>query len=90
MTKDEEIELKLLNKLVERENFIDLPTEDYFYASLSQPPIRIVNRMKSDDELDWIVECPNCHENTKFADTCMCHGKIYCDYCRDKIDFDKW
>ena len=35
---------KLLNLIVTQEKFVNKNTDEYIYASLSQPPIKIVNK----------------------------------------------
>ena len=50
-----------LNRAVTGNNFVDKNEDEYIYASLSQPPIKIVDKNGSDDRFDYTVECPNCH-----------------------------
>ena len=50
----------MLNSLVMEDNFEDKDLDNYIYASLSQPPIKIIDKRNSTNELDYIVECPNC------------------------------
>lgn len=79
---------KLLNLIVTQENFVNKNTEEYLYASLSQPPIKIVDKNNSDDELDYIVECPNCGSHINYGKhTYMLSGHIYCDTkgCRESL-----
>ena len=53
--------------------------DDYLYASLSQPPIKVVDKHNSDDELLWDVECPNCGRVVNYGEqTAMASGHIYC------------
>ena len=85
MTENEKA--RLLNILV-RKKIEDKDTDNYLYASLSQPPIKILDKRGSDDELDFIVECPNCHSAVCYGtDTFMFHGYIYCsnEGCRDEV-----
>lgn len=79
---------KLLNCLVTGNNFVNKSPDDYIYASLSQPPIKILDKRGSDDELDYIVECPNCHSEVCYGtDTFMVAGHIYCSNgnCREEV-----
>ena len=79
---------KNINKLVTKDKFIDKPLEQYLYASLSQPPIRILDKRDSLDELDYIVECPNCHRAVCYGtDIFMISGHLYCsnDSCREEV-----
>ena len=50
---------KLLNLIVAQENFVNKNTEEYLYASLSQPPIKIVDKNNSDESivLNAIHQC---------------------------------
>ena len=86
MTENEKA--RLLNILV-RKKIEDKDTDNYLYASLSQPPIKILDKRGSDDELDFIVECPNCHSAVCYGtDTFMFHGYIYCssEGCREEVE----
>lgn len=79
---------KVLNKLITGNSFEDKSTDDYIYASLSQPPIKILDKRNSDDELNYIVECPNCHSAVCYGtDTFMYSGHIYCSNkgCREQV-----
>lgn len=80
--------VKVLNKLITGNSFEDKSTDDYIYASLSQPPIKILDKRNSDDELNYIVECPNCHSAVCYGtDTFMYSGHIYCSNkgCREQV-----
>lgn len=88
---------KFLNALVTGKKFVNKSTDEYLYASLSQPPIRIIDKNGSDDELDYTVECPNCGSYVNYGESIyMISGFIYCDNkaCReelvDKLEKDKW
>ena len=79
---------KLLNLIVTQENFVNKDTEKYLYASLSQPPIKIIDKNGSNDELDYTVECPNCGSHVNYGEhTYMLSGHIYCDTkgCRESL-----
>lgn len=79
---------KLLNKLITQEKFDDKFLDKYIYASLSQPPIKIIDKRGSNDELDYIVECPNCKSHVCYGtDIYMYSGHIYCSNkgCREKV-----
>lgn len=80
---------KDLNRLITGKNFVDKDENDYLYASLSQPPIRIVDKNDSDDELDYTVECPNCGCYVNYGNQIfMIHGHIYCNNkgCLEKLE----
>lgn len=88
MSMSREIIAKLINKAVTGNHFVDKSTDDYIYASLSQPPIKIIDKCSSVDELDYIVECPNCHKHVNYGEhTYMLSGHIYCDSdgCRESL-----
>ena len=51
---------KILNASVTGRHFVNEDINNFIYASLSQPPIKIIDKCSSDDEMDYIVECPNC------------------------------
>lgn len=79
---------KLLNKLITQEKFDDKSLDKYIYASLSQPPIKIIDKRESNDELDYIVKCPNCKSHVCYGtDIYMYSGHIYCSNkgCREKV-----
>ena len=78
---------KMLNKLVTGDKFVDKDINDYIYASLSQPPIKIIDKNGSENELDYTVECPTCGAHIIYGEqTFMIHGYVYCDSkgCREK------
>lgn len=79
---------RILNFLVTGDNFVDENTNDYIYASLSQPPIKIIDKNNSEDELDFTVECPNCKSHVNYGEEIfMLSGHIYCSNkgCREKL-----
>lgn len=87
MRKDQVI-AKYINSQVTDKNFVNKDLDNYIYASLSQPPLKIIDKCGSDDELDFIVECPNCGSHVKYGtSTFMLSGHIYCDSkdCRDRL-----
>lgn len=82
---------KMLNALVMQDRFEDEDLDNYLYASLSQPPIKIINRCESDDELDYIVECPTCKKHIKYGtEIFMLSGHHYCinPGCREKLEYE--
>lgn len=84
----EKLFAKMLNASLMGDNFIDKDLDNYIYASLTQPPIRILDKRNSDDELDYIVECPNCHSAVCYGtDIFMYSGHIYCsnEGCREEV-----
>lgn len=84
----EQIIAKMLNCSVTGDKFVDKDLDNYIYASLSQPPIKILDKRNSNDELDFIVECPNCHSAVCYGtDIFMYSGHIYCSNkgCREEV-----
>lgn len=76
-----------LNQMVTGRKFHD-PDGMELYTSLSQPPIKVIDKKSSDDELDWTVECPNCRAHKNYGKHIfMWSGHIYCDAdgCREKL-----
>ena len=87
MTKDQII-AKFINAKVTGENFVNKDLDNYIYASLSSPPIKIIDKCGSDDELDYIVECPVCGSHVKYGTSIfMLSGYLYCDNnnCRNNL-----
>lgn len=79
---------KMLNASITENNYVDKSLDEYIYASLSQPPIKIINKNNSNDELDYTVECPNCGSHVNYGEQIfMISGHIYCsnDGCRAKL-----
>lgn len=79
---------KVLSATITGDQFVDKDLENYIYASLSKPPIKIINKNDSDDELDFTVECPNCGSYVNYGNQIfMRSGYIYCDNkgCLDKL-----
>lgn len=86
MLKDEMT--KNLNRMVTGDAFLDENLNEYIYASLSQPPIKIVNKNNSGDEMDYTVKCPTCGNEVNYGtEIFMLSGHLYCvkDGCRDKL-----
>lgn len=81
-------QIKELNRAVTQKEFIDKDENEYIYASLSQPPIKIIDKNNSNDELDYTVECPNCHRHVNYGhEIFMVSGHLYCssNKCRDEV-----
>lgn len=79
---------KLLNMAVTGARFINKDLDNYIYASLSQPPIKIIDKNGSNDECDYLVECPNCHNIVNYGNEIfMYSGHIYCSNkgCREEV-----
>ena len=88
MNKTEQEQARMLNIMVRQTVDTDKDIDNYLYASLSQPPIKIIDKRNSDDTLDYIVECPNCKSHICYGtDTFMISGHIYCskDGCREEV-----
>lgn len=79
---------KALNKVVTAEDFVDKDTNDYIYASLSQPPLLITNKNNSTNEFDFTVKCPTCGCEINYGqEIFMLSGHHYCinEGCREKL-----
>ena len=86
--KNSNLQAKLLNMAITGDNFVNEDVDNYIYASLSQPPIKILDKNGSDDELDYTVECPNCHKAVNYGtEIFMYAGHIYCANkgCREQV-----
>lgn len=80
---------KVLNALVTQNKFENKDLDNYLYASLSQPPLKVIDKCGSDDEMDWIVECPTCKSHIKYGtEIFMLSGHHYCinPGCREKLE----
>ena len=80
---------KLLNASITGNKFENRDIDDYIYASLSQPPIKIIDKNDSDDELDYTVECSNCGCYVNYGTQIfMRSGHIYCNNkgCLEKLE----
>lgn len=76
------------NQMMTGQKFHD-PDGMELYASLTQPPIKVIDKHDTDDELEWTVECPNCGSYKKYGTQIfMSSGHIYCDAkgCREKLE----
>jgi len=86
--KKQDVVAKMLNMAVTDKNFVDKDLDEYIYASLSQPPIKIINKNNSNDELDYTVECPTCGSHVNYGEQIfMLSGHLYCSNngCREKL-----
>ena len=75
-----------LNQMITGQKFKD--PDEWLYTSLSQPPIKVIDKNGSDDEMEWTVECPNCGAHKNYGEQIfMSSGHIYCDAdgCREKL-----
>ena len=75
-----------LNQMITGQKFKD--PDEWLYTSLSQPPIKVIDKNGSDDEMKWTVECPNCGAHKNYGEQIfMNSGHIYCDAdgCREKL-----
>lgn len=80
---------KLLNAMLTGKKFVNKDTDNYIYASLSQPPIKIIDKNDSDYDLDYTVECPNCGCYVNYGHQIfMRSGHIYCNNkgCLEKLE----
>lgn len=65
------------------------PGKMELYASLTQPPIKVIDKHGTDDEMEWTVKCPNCGSYKNYGTQIfMSSGRIYCDAkgCREKLE----
>ena len=88
MNSEEQNLARFLNYMVTGKNFEDKNLNEYLYASLSQPPIKIVDKNGSDNSLDFTVECPNCKSHVNYGEHIrMISGYLYCDTkgCREEV-----
>jgi endogenous inhibitor of DNA gyrase (YacG/DUF329 family) len=78
---------KCLNAMTMGKDFVNKNLDEYLYASLSQPPIKIIDKNGSNDELDYTVECPNCHKHVNYGTGIyMLNGYLYCSKeCRERL-----
>lgn len=77
-----------LNSRVMEDKFEYKNPNDWLYASLSQPPIKVLDKHATDDEMAWDVECPNCGSKVNFGKQIfMISGRLYCSTkdCREKL-----
>ena len=87
--KKEQYVAKIMNAVVTGMKFEDKDLDNYLYASLSRPPIKIINKNESEDELDYTVECPNCGCYVNYGTQIfMRSGHIYCNNkgCVEKLE----
>lgn len=87
MSKTTRLIAAALNQMVTSQKFHD-PDGMELYASMSQPPIKVIDKKDSDDEMDWTVECPNCGAHKNYGQQIfMIGGRIYCDAdgCYEKL-----
>ena len=66
----------------------EIDPNDYIYASLSQPPIKVIDKHNTNDEMEWDVECPNCGAVVNYGkEIFMNSGQLYCatDGCRENL-----
>lgn len=85
----EQIVAKLLNASITGNEFVNEDINDYIYASLSQPPLKIINKNDNNDVMDYTVECSNCGCYVNYGNQIyMRSGYIYCDNkgCLDKLE----
>lgn len=86
--KDVNVMAKAINASLVGSKFVDKSIDEYIYASLTQPPIKIVDKCGSDDIMFYIVECPNCGSYKCYGtDIYMYAGHIYCsnEGCREEV-----
>lgn len=84
----EQIIAKNLNRMVTGKEFVDKDLNEYLYVSLSQPPIKIINKGNGTNEYGYIVECPCCGNHVCYGTSIfMISGHIYCDsdMCKEKL-----
>ena len=88
MNDKQKLTAKMLNAILTKDNFVNKSLDEYIYASLTQPPIKIIDKNNSDDGLDFTVECPNCGSHVNYGENIfMVSGHIYCSNkgCRESV-----
>lgn len=92
MVSKDAIVAKELNAFITGFSFVDKSLEDHIYASLSQPPIRIINKNGSDNEMDFTVECPNCKKagDWRRSNARRCTNLFRCSSTRHKSSYDAY
>ena len=91
MNNDSQELAKYLNSQVMGKEFVNKSTDEYIYASLSQPPIKIIDKCNSTNRYNYIVECPCCGNHVCYGTSIfMIRGHIYCnsDRCKEKLHHD--
>lgn len=82
----ERILSKILNAQITGYDFINKDIDDYLYASLSGPPLKIIDKHGSEDEMLFTVECPQCHSHVNYGkEIYMISGMNYCNNCREEV-----
>lgn len=79
---------KSLNKMIMGDRFEDKDIDNYIYASLSQPPLEVVDKHNSNNIFDWDVVCPTCYAVVNYGhEIFMLSGHHYCIHegCREKL-----
>lgn len=85
---EKDIIAKGLNAILTGDKFENKDLDNYIYASLTQPPIKIIDKNNSEDELDFTVECPNCKRHVNYGNEIfMIGGHLYCsdDNCANEV-----
>ena len=88
MSKQERLKCMALNALVRHDKFEWADPDNCIFASMSQPPIRVLDKHDTDDELKWTVECPNCKRAVIYGDEIfMVSGHLYCsdENCKEQV-----
>lgn len=88
MSKQDRLKNMALNAFVRHDKFKYADPDDYIFASLSQPPIRVLDKHGTDDEFKWTVECPNCKRAVIYGDEIfMVSGHLYCsdEKCKEQV-----
>lgn len=88
MSRKDRLIYAALNAAVRGKEFKYADPDDYIFASLSQPPIRVLDKHGTDDELKWTVECPNCKRAVNYGhEIFMISGHLYCsnEKCEEQV-----
>lgn len=86
MSKQDRLTYAALNQMVTGEKFKD--PDEFIYGSLTQPPLKVLEKHNTDDEMEWTVECPNCGSRANYGrEVFMISGHFYCaaKNCRRKL-----
>lgn len=83
---------RLMNRAIVKriagDKFQSRNPNEYLYPSLTQPPVKVLQHNGTDNELEWTVECPNCHQPAVYGTHLfMISGECYCAApgCRQKL-----
>lgn len=86
MSKADRLRYAAINQLATGEKFKD--PDEFIYASITQPPLKVLDKHGTDDEMEWTVECPTCGRPANYGrEVFMISGRNYCaaEGCRERL-----